>query len=43
MFRFAVFVARVLGRAAMTAALALLSCSSLSLSSAVPAADGARR
>jgi hypothetical protein len=41
-FRFAVFVARVLCRAALTAALALLSSSLLS-SSAVPALDGARR
>jgi hypothetical protein len=41
-FRFAVFVARVLCRAALTAALALLSSSPLS-SSAVPALDGARR
>jgi hypothetical protein len=44
-FRFAVFVARVLCRAALTAALALLSSSSLSSlsSSAVPALDGVRR
>jgi hypothetical protein len=38
-FRFAVFVARVLCRAALTAALALL----LLLSSAVLALDGTRR
>jgi hypothetical protein len=46
MFRFAVFVARALGRAALTAALAPLSSSALSSwspSSAVPALDGARR
>jgi hypothetical protein len=45
-FRFAVFVAPALGRAALTAALALLSSSPLSswaLSPAVSAADGARR
>jgi hypothetical protein len=43
-FRFAVFVARVLCRAALTAALAfLLSSSSLLSSSAVLALDGARR
>jgi hypothetical protein len=40
MFRFAVFVARALGRAALTAALASLS--SPALSSAVPTPDGAR-
>jgi hypothetical protein len=44
-FRFAVFVARVLCRAALTAALALLLLPSSSplASSAVPALDGARR
>jgi hypothetical protein len=42
MFRFAVFVARVLSRAALTAALAPLSSSPLS-SSAMSAPDGARR
>jgi hypothetical protein len=42
-FRFAVFVARVLCRAALTAALALLSSSSLSSSAGLPALDGARR
>jgi hypothetical protein len=41
MFRFAVFVARALGCAALTAALAPLSSSPLS--SAVPTANGARR
>jgi hypothetical protein len=41
MFRFAVFVARALGRAALTAALASLSSSALS--SAAPTLDGARR
>jgi hypothetical protein len=48
MFRFAVFAACALSRAALTAALASLSSSalsslSLSLSSAGPALDGARR
>jgi hypothetical protein len=46
MFRFAVFAARALGRAALTAALAPLSSSALSssaLSSAKPTPDGARR
>jgi hypothetical protein len=46
MFRFAVFVARALGRAALTAALAPLSSSALSSwspSLAVPVLDGARR
>jgi hypothetical protein len=49
MFRFAVFVARALGRAALTAALAPLSSSALSslswsaLSSAAATFDGARR
>jgi hypothetical protein len=46
MFRFAVFAARALGRAALTAALAPLSSSALSssaLSSARPTPDGARR
>ena len=42
MFRFAVFVARALGRAALTAALALLS-SGARLSSAAATVDGARR
>jgi hypothetical protein len=42
MFRFAVLVARALGRAALTAALAPLSASSLS-SSAAATFDGARR
>ena len=45
MFRFAVFVARVLDRAALTAALASLGSSALSasaLSSARPATNGAR-
>jgi hypothetical protein len=43
-FRFAVFVARALCHAALTAALALLLSSSSPLSSpAVPALDGARR
>jgi hypothetical protein len=41
-FRFAVFVARALCRAALTAALALLASSSR-LSSAVSAFDGTRR
>jgi hypothetical protein len=41
MFRFAVFAARALGRAALTAALAPLSSSPLS--SAEPTASGARR
>ena len=41
MFRFAVFVVRALGRAALTAALAPLS--SLSLSSSAATFDGARR
>jgi hypothetical protein len=41
MFRFAVFAARALGRAALTAALAPLSYSALS--SAKPTPDGARR
>jgi hypothetical protein len=43
MFRFAVFVACVLCRAALTAALALLSSSPLSSSAGVPALDGTRR
>jgi hypothetical protein len=48
MFRFAVIVARALGRAALTAALAPLSCSSSALSSSAPSCaaatlDGARR
>jgi hypothetical protein len=42
-FRFAVFVARVLGRAALTAALALSLSSSPLSSLAVPALDGTRR
>jgi len=41
MFRFAVFVARALGRAALTAALVPLSSSPLS--SAAPTVNGARR
>jgi hypothetical protein len=50
MFRFAVFIARAHGRAAVTAALAPLSTSASSsplscstLSSALPTANGARR
>ena len=43
MFRFAVFVVRALGRAALTAALAPLSSLSSSLSSSAATFDGARR
>jgi hypothetical protein len=42
-FRFAVSAPRALGRAALTAALALLVSSALSSSLAVSALDGARR